>query len=109
MPRYLRRGVHERITATGEVLLPLDAEQARAQLAVLKKCNVEGVAICLINAYVNHAHEEKLRSLVREMLGPSPVLDLERGLTAREGVRPRVHHGDRRPDAAHLRRLYKAP
>lgn len=72
VPRYLRRGIHERITATGEVLLPLDAEQARAQLAVLKKCNVEGVAICLINAYVNHAHEEKLRNLVREMLGPVP-------------------------------------
>jgi N-methylhydantoinase A len=72
VPRYLRRGIHERITATGEVLLPLDEEQARAQLAVLTKCNVEGVAICLINAYVNHAHEEKLRSLVREVLGPVP-------------------------------------
>ncbi|WP_428491001.1 hydantoinase/oxoprolinase family protein [Rhodopila sp.] len=70
VPRYLRRGVHERITATGEVLLPLDAEQARTQLAVLKKCGVEGVAICLLNAYVNHRHEEQLRDLVREVLGP---------------------------------------
>ncbi len=69
VPRYLRRGIHERITAAGDMLLPLDEAQARAELAVLKKCNVEGVAICLINAYVNHAHEERLRALVREELG----------------------------------------
>ena len=69
VPRYLRRGIQERITATGDVLLPLDAEQARSQLAVLKKCEVEGVSICLLNAYVNHRHEEQLRDLVREVLG----------------------------------------
>jgi N-methylhydantoinase A len=69
VPRYLRRGVQERITVTGEALLPLDEAQARGELAVLRKCGVEGVAICLINAYVNHAHEERLRALVREELG----------------------------------------
>ncbi len=72
VPRYLRRGVHERITAAGDVLLPLDVDQVRQQLAVLRKCAVEGVAICLLNAYVNHAHEERLRELVREELGAIP-------------------------------------
>lgn len=72
IPRYLRRGIAERITASGDVLLPLDTEQARAQLAVLRKCNVEGVAICLINAYVNRTHEERLRQLVIEELGDIP-------------------------------------
>ncbi len=69
VPRYLRRGVHERILADGSVLWPLDEEQARRQLAVLARCDVQGVAICLLNSYVDPAHEERLRELAREVLG----------------------------------------
>ncbi len=69
VPRYLRRGVVERLLADGSVYLPLDETQARAQLEVLKRCNVEGVAICLLNAYVNDAHERRLRELVAEVVG----------------------------------------
>ena len=69
VPRYLRRGIRERITASGEVLIALDEEQARAELDVLARCGVEGVAICLINAYVDGAHERRLRELVGEVLG----------------------------------------
>ena len=72
VPRYLRRGIRERATADGGTLLPLDEEQAREQLAVLRRCAVEGVAICLINAYVNPHHEERLRQLVLEELGDVP-------------------------------------
>jgi N-methylhydantoinase A len=69
VPRYLRRGIRERITADGGVLFELDEAQAIEELEVLARCGVAGVAICLINAYVNHAHEERLRELVREVLG----------------------------------------
>src|SRR3954447_21169025 len=69
VPRYLRRGVLERILNTGDVLIDLDEDQAREQLEVLKRCNVEGVSICLINSYVNAAHEERLRELTHEVLG----------------------------------------
>jgi N-methylhydantoinase A len=69
VPRYLRRGVVERILADGSVLLELDEDQARRQLEVLARCRVEGVAICLLNSYVNRAHEEHLRALTREILG----------------------------------------
>lgn len=73
VPRYLRRGVRERLTADGGVLIELDEEHARAELAVLRGCGVEGVAICLLNAYVNNHHEERLRRLVHEELGDIPV------------------------------------
>ena len=76
VPRYLRRGVVERLLADGDVLIPLDEAQARTQLEVLRRCNVEGVAICLINAYVNDAHERRLRELVHEVLGRRAGLDL---------------------------------
>lgn len=69
VPRYLRRGIRERVTAGGEVLFELDEQQARQELEALKKCGVTGVAICLINAYVNPDHERALRDLVHEVLG----------------------------------------
>jgi N-methylhydantoinase A len=73
VPRYLRRGVRERLTADGGVLIPLDEQHAREQLAVLRRCSVDGVAICLLNAYVDGAHEQRLRELVREELGDIPI------------------------------------
>jgi N-methylhydantoinase A len=69
VPRYLRRGVLERLLADGSVFLALDEDHARTQLAVLKRCNVQGVAICLLNAYVNDTHERRLRELTNEVLG----------------------------------------
>src|SRR3972149_6983063 len=71
--RYLRRGIRERITSKGEVLIPLDESQARQEIEGLKKCGVEGVAICLINAYVDGGHEQKLAAMVREIIGDIPV------------------------------------
>jgi len=73
VPRYLRRGVRERLLADGSELLPLDAEQATRQLELLARCDVEGVAICLLNSYVNPAHEQRLRELTREVLGDVAV------------------------------------
>jgi N-methylhydantoinase A len=72
IPRYLRRGVKERILVDGDVLIPIDEDQVREQLEVLRKCEVRGVAICLINAYVNNGHEVSLRELVQEVLGDVP-------------------------------------
>lgn len=71
--RYLRRGIAERILADGGVLFDLDEQQARAEIETLRACGVTGVAICLINAYVNPAHELRLRELVREILGDVAV------------------------------------
>lgn len=69
VPRYLRRPVRERLGADGAVVIALDEDQARAQIRVLGRCEVEGVAICLLNSYVSGAHEERLAELVREELG----------------------------------------
>src|SRR3954451_12781416 len=76
VPRYLRRGVQERLLASGDTLIELDEAHARSQLEVLKRCEVEGVAICLINAYVNAAHEERLRALAHEVLGDDVAVSI---------------------------------
>jgi N-methylhydantoinase A len=67
--RYLRRGIRERKTVTGGTLIPLDEEQARHELEILARCNVEGVAICLLHSYLDGSHERRLRELVFEALG----------------------------------------
>jgi N-methylhydantoinase A len=72
VPRYLRRGIRERITAAGDVLIELDEEQAHWELQRLQRCSVEGVAICLLNSYLNASHEERLRDLVGDVLGDIP-------------------------------------
>jgi N-methylhydantoinase A len=72
VPRYLRRGIVERLSATGEIVVALDEDQARRELEVLRRCNIQGVAICLLHSYVNDAHEMRLAELVREVLGDLP-------------------------------------
>lgn len=73
VPRYLRRGITERILADGSVLIELDESQARNELEVLKRCKVEALAICLINSYTNPEHEQRLKELAREVLGPITI------------------------------------
>lgn len=89
VPRYLRRGVKERVLASGEVLIPLDEVNARAHLEVFRSCGVDGVAICLINAYVNGEHERRLLELVHEVLGDIPV-SLSSQTSARAKEYPRA-------------------
>jgi len=67
IPRYLRRVVRERIDYSGKVCIPLDEEQAIKEIEILKKCNVESIAICLLNSYINNQHEIRLKQLVNEV------------------------------------------
>lgn len=72
VPRYLRRGIKERLLGDGSVLIPLDEAQAVKELGILKKCEVQGVAICLLNSYINAAHELQLKKIVKRVLGDIP-------------------------------------
>jgi N-methylhydantoinase A len=71
--RYLRRGVHERMLASGEVLIELDEDETRRELERFKRCDIQGLAVCLINAYLNPAHEHRVRELALEILGDIPI------------------------------------
>ena len=73
VPRQLRVEVSERILADGSVLRPLDAAQARAAITALGAQGVEAIAICLLHAYRNPAHERALAALCAEILPGVPV------------------------------------
>jgi N-methylhydantoinase A/oxoprolinase/acetone carboxylase beta subunit len=64
--RRYRLTVPERITADGEVLVPLDEERAREQVRRLKELGVEAVAICFLFSFLNARHEQRVAEIVRQ-------------------------------------------
>lgn len=64
LPRRLVREVDERLNFLGEVVRPLDMEQARAAIRELLAAGVRSLAICLLHSYANPSHEQALASLV---------------------------------------------
>src|SRR5882724_8638546 len=73
VPRQLRVEVAERVQADGSVLRPLDEAQARTAVAELGALGVEAIAICLLHAYRNPAHERALARLCAELAPGVPV------------------------------------
>src|SRR5215211_3379748 len=67
IPRALRLEVTERMRFTGEVMEPVNRADVDAAVAVLRKANVDTIAICLLHSYANPAHEIEIRDIVREL------------------------------------------
>ncbi len=65
--RYLRRTVRERVTAAGDVEIPLSRDDARAAVQALLDDNVAAIAVCLINSFNNPAHELMIKQIVEEL------------------------------------------
>ncbi len=70
VPRRRRLEVVERLGPAGEVRIPLDEHSARAAAKRLAGDDVEAVAISLLHAYANPAHERRVAEIVRETAGP---------------------------------------
>ena len=69
----LRFGLHERVTATGEVLELLNQTELVRLVAQLKKANVESVAICLLFSFVNPAHEKQIAQALSALNVPLSI------------------------------------
>lgn len=64
IPRRDRLTVEERIDYSGKVLTPLNEEEARRVARILKKRDVQSVAICFVNAYMNGEHEAVMKKII---------------------------------------------
>ena len=73
VPRHLRLPVPERLDNEGNVLLPLDVGAVRALVPVLRRERVESIAVGLLHAFVNPAHERRVRDVLTEELPDIPV------------------------------------
>ena len=59
--------VDERVDSSGNILTPMNVAQAEKHLSELRELNVESIAICLVNAYKNDAHELALEHIARKL------------------------------------------
>ena len=71
--RRLRREVEERIGANGEIVQALNIEGAREVIRWMLAQNIESLAVCLINAYINPDHERQLGEIIHELAPDLPV------------------------------------
>ncbi len=66
--RRHRLEIDERVDYSGAVVRPLDEDSVRAVARKLRAREIESVAICLINAHMNPAHERRAREILLEEL-----------------------------------------
>ena len=67
-PRTLRFTLRERLSADGEVLIPLDESQVDALAARIIAEDAKAVAIGFLHAYAHDAHERRVRELLQRRL-----------------------------------------
>jgi 5-oxoprolinase (ATP-hydrolysing)/N-methylhydantoinase A len=73
VPRHLRFEVDERMSASGEVLQPLDRDEVRLVGRQLRDAGVEAVAVCLLHAYLHPRHEQIVGEILRAELPDIPI------------------------------------
>jgi len=88
LPRHCVFEVPERMDARGEVVRALDEGAAREVAREVAKLAPEAVALCLLHAYANPAHEERMRALLAEALPDALVVASSR-------VHPEIREFDR--------------
>ena len=68
VPRYLRRGVSERVISTGAVHTPMNEEDVREACRHFLREGVESVAISFVWSVLHPDHELRAAEIVREMM-----------------------------------------
>ncbi len=68
VPRYLRRGVRERVISNGVIKRPLNEDDVRAASEFFLAEGIESVAISFVWSVLNNTHERRAAEIVREMM-----------------------------------------
>ncbi len=66
VPRFLRREVNERLDNTGQVMTPLDPQEALTVIRGLVNDGIDALAVCLLHSFRNPTHELLIKKLVAE-------------------------------------------
>ena len=61
---YLIKGVTERITAEGDVLVPLEEDEVRAAIDQFRQWKVEAISVCLLWSIANPSHERRIAEII---------------------------------------------
>ena len=66
-------GIAERMNAQGQVQQPIDEAGAKAAIETLRNLGAASIAISLLHAAANPAHERALKAMIGEIAGDLPV------------------------------------
>ncbi len=72
-PRYLRRGIRERIDRDGRVLQAVCEDDVLGALADFKREGVESIAIACLHSYRNPVNEQRIAELVKSAWPEVPL------------------------------------
>jgi N-methylhydantoinase A len=75
VPRYLRKGVIERVNSKGEIFTPLDGTSVRDVVNFFKKEKVEAIVISLLFSFLNPSHEKRIAEICKNMF-PDALVSL---------------------------------
>ncbi len=67
-------GIAERIDAAGQVQKPIDEAAARSAIRVLRDAGANCIAVALLHAAANPAHERALKALIADEAGGLPAI-----------------------------------
>jgi N-methylhydantoinase A len=73
VPRHLRFGIPERVLYTGEIFRPLDEEKTRGIVRQVREQGIRSIAVSLLHSYANPAHEQRVASILSEVLPEAHV------------------------------------
>jgi N-methylhydantoinase A len=79
VPRHRRFEVTERVAGDGQVVTPLAEAELPALVAALRAAGVEAVAVCLLHAYAQPAHEARLKAV---LAGAVPYISVSHEINA---------------------------
>ena len=72
-PRYLRRGILERIDRDGKIIAPVCEDDVLRAVADFKREGVDAIAIACLHSYRNPANERRIAELVRDAWRDVPL------------------------------------
>ncbi len=89
VPKRLTHGISERIDCFGDVVVPLNEDEARVAIRALLAAGCDAIAICCLWSFRNDRHERRLRELVAE-LAPEVFVSCSVDIAPRWGEYERV-------------------
>ncbi len=84
VPRRRRLEIKERLDATGAALTALDLDELPGLIEALRRDAVQSVAVCLLHAYLNPAHEQAVGAAIMAAM-PDVAVSLSSDVSAEMG------------------------
>jgi N-methylhydantoinase A len=89
VPKRLVAGISERVDCFGEIVVPLNEEEAEAAIRRLVAAGVEAIAICFLWSFRHPAHELRVKAMV-EAVAPHVFVTCSSELVPKWGEYERV-------------------